>query len=379
MQQNTPSPPPPFSYSYSPNMPELLLGLNASIALSTYQTGKVVVFSAKDQNALIQLPRTFPKPMGMARHGNKLAIATLDKLVITSNARSLAPGYPANPETYDALYVPRAAYYTGPVDMHDLEYTKYGWMGVNTAFSCLSVIDEDYSFKPFWKPSFISELRPEDRCHLNGMAVEEGEPRYVTALSDDNTPTGWRPKMLSSGILMDIASGEKILTGLGVPHSPRIYDGKLFMLLSSTGELVVVDKEKGTYEVVNKLPGFVRGMDRIGDYLFIATSKLRPNSSIFKEAPVAKDSVHCGITVIYLPTGKQAGYIMYRTSVEELFDVLVLPGMLRPNILNEEKGIHKKSIVTPQETFWGMADKENQNAETESGKPKQTFYERAKT
>ena len=352
-------PPPPFSYSYSPNIPELLLGLNCSVAISTYQTGKVVIFSARDNNSLIQLPRTFPKPMGMALHNSKWAVATLDQLIITSNSPGLTNGYPQNPQTYDALFVPRASYNTGPVDMHDLAHTNHGWMGVNTSFSCLSVIDEDFSFKPFWKPSFITELRPEDRCHLNGMAVENGEPKFVTALSEDNTPAGWRGKMLKSGVLIDVESGEKILTGLGVPHSPRLYDGKLFMLLSSTGELVLVDKDNGKYEVINKLPGFVRGMDRIGDYLFIATSKLRPNSSIFKEAPIAKDSVHCGISIIYLPTGKQAGYIVYHTSVEELFDVLILPDMLRPNILNNEKGIHKTSIVTPEESFWAKEkDKE---------------------
>lgn len=373
-------PPPPFSYTFSPNVPELLQGLNCSLAVSTYQTGKVVIFSAKDQHSLIQLPRTFPKPMGMARHEDKWAIALIDKLIITSNAKGLAPNYPASPNTYDALFVPRASYYTGPVDMHDLAYTKYGWMGVNTSFSCLSIIDEDYSFKPFWKPSFITDLKPEDRCHLNGMAIEKNEPRYVTALSDDNESRKWKPRMLSSGVLIDVKSGETILSGLAVPHSPRIYDDKLYMLLSATGEVVEVDVEKRNYTVITQVPGFTRGMDRIGDYLFVATSKLRPNSSIFKEAPVAEKSVHCGISIIYLPTGILAGYIMYNTSVEELFDVMVLPGMLRPNILNEEKGLHKTSVVTPQEVFWSSPEEEKSTIteQKNTDKPHSSHYETTK-
>ena len=49
----------PFSCQYTPQIPELLQHLNCSIAISTYQAGKVVFISAKDENNLIQLPRNF--------------------------------------------------------------------------------------------------------------------------------------------------------------------------------------------------------------------------------------------------------------------------------------------------------------------------------
>jgi len=334
-------------------MPELLLGLKCSIAISTYQTGKVVIFSAKDENQLIQLPRTFPKPMGMARADHKWAIATNDSIVVTANAPGLAKNYPANPNTYDSLYVPRASYYTGPLDMHDIQFTSEGLIGVNTMFSTLCKIDEDFSFKSIWRPSFISEEKPEDRCHLNGLALnEKGEPKYVSALGKGDSHRQWKEEMLSGGVLIDVESNEIILSKLPVPHTPRLYDGNLWMLLSATGELIKVDEKSGTYDIISQLPGFVRGMDKIGDYLFIATSKLRPNSSLFKEAPIAKKSVICGITVIYIPTGQPCGSISYQTSVEELYDLVVLPGDLRPNILNLDKGFHKASVVTENEVFW---------------------------
>jgi uncharacterized protein (TIGR03032 family) len=357
---NQPAPPPPFSYSYSPNIPELLLGLKCSLAISTYQTGKVVVFSAKNENELIQLPRTFRKPMGMALSGHKLAIATSDSVVVTANSPGLASKYPPNPNVYDALFVPRSSYYTGPLDLHDIHYTKHGLVGVNTMFSCLINIGENYSFESIWKPPFISELKPEDRCHLNGLALDpiEKTPKYVTGLGTGDSQRSWKEGMLTGGVLLDIASGESVIEGLPVPHTPRIYNGELWMLLSATGELVKVNPENGTYDIITQLNGFVRGMDKIGDYLFIATSKLRPNSSLFKDAPIAQRSVVCGISVVYLPTGQPCGSITYNTSVEELYDLVVLPNMIRPNILNLEKGVHQNSIVTEDEVFWHNPEKE---------------------
>ncbi|WP_462252556.1 TIGR03032 family protein [Ekhidna sp.] len=355
-------PPPPFSYSYTPNIPELLQGLNCSIAISTYQTGKVVIFSAKDENQLIQLPRTFPKPMGMAKQGNKWAIAINDSVIMTSNAPGLAANYAPNPNVYDSLYVPRASYYTGPLDMHDIQFTNQGLLGVNTMFSTLCKIDEDFSFKPIWTPKFITALKPEDRCHLNGLAVDPStqKPKYISALGKGDSAREWKEGMLEGGVLIDIESDEIILDKLPVPHTPRIYNDGLYMLLSATGELVRVNTESGTYDIITQLNGFARGMDRIGDYLFIATSKLRPNSSLFKEAPVAKRSINCGITVVYLPTGQPCGYINYQTSVEELYDLVLLEDNMRPNILNLEKGIHKTSVITEDEVFWSNPEKDTQ-------------------
>ena len=354
------NPPPPFSYSYTPNIPELLLGLNCSLAISTYQTGKVVIFSAVDENQLIQLPRTFDKPMGMAKADHQWAIATNDSVILTGNAPGLAANYPANPNTYDSLYIPRASYFTGPLDMHDIQFSSEGLLGVNTMFSNVCRITDQFSFEAIWQPNWITEIKPEDRCHLNGLALDPTtkKPKYISALGQGNSARSWKEEMLSGGVLVDMDSNEVVLSSLPVPHTPRIYNDGLWMLLSATGELIKVDVTSGNYEVVTPLNGFARGMDRIGDYLFIATSKLRPNSSLFKEAPVAKRSVTCGITVVYIPSGQPCGHILYQTSVEELYDLIVLEGDKRPNILNLEKGFHKSSVVTKQEVYWNNPSKE---------------------
>lgn len=298
----------------------------------------------------------------MAKQGNKWAVATHDSVIVTSNAPGLAARYPANPNVYDSLYIPRASYYTGPLDMHDIQFTSQGLLGVNTMFSNVCKFDEDFSFKPVWKPNFITEIKPEDRCHLNGMAVdpENGNPKYISALGQGNSHISWKEGMLNGGVLIDMETNEIIASELPVPHTPRIYSDGVWMLLSATGELVKVDVASGKYDVITPLNGFARGMDRIGDYLFIATSKLRPNSSLFKEAPVAKRSVACGITVVYIPTGKPCGHITYQTSVEELYDLTILEGNLRPNILNLEKGMHQTSVVTEDEVFWHNPEQQNE-------------------
>lgn len=254
------TPPPPFSCTYSPNLPELLQQLNCTLALSTFQAGKVIFLSATTADKLIQLPRNFNRPMGLATDEHRLAIATQEEVVLLSNASSMAPNYPVKPNTYDGLYLPRVLFFTGQVDLHDMAFGQEGLLAVNTRFSCLARMSFDYSFEPIWQPSFISKLTPEDRCHLNGVAMLEGQPFCVSALGQTDTAEGWRAGKQQGGVLIDYDSREAIAHSLPMPHSPRIYDGELFVLLSATGELVQVDVEKGSYEVVKRMDGFVRGM-----------------------------------------------------------------------------------------------------------------------
>lgn len=342
----------PFACTYSEGLPELLISLRCTLAISTYQAGKVIFISAKDKLSLIQLPRTFKKPMGIAVHGQQMAVATRNEVIVLSNTPSLAASFPKQPNTYDALYLPRSVYFTGELDIHDLAFTDSGLIGVTTRFSCISKINEQYSFTPIWKPKFIASLQPDDNCHLNGMALEKGEIRYVTALGQTDSANGWRTNKATGGILMNALEQEIILQGLPMPHSPRIYDGKLYVLLSASGELVHVDTIGGKYEVVQRMKGFVRGMDKIGDFVFIGLSKLRTTSQAFGDLPIASESISCGVAVIQLSTGRIIGYIRYENSVEEIYDVRVLPNTRRPGVLNHYQEDHLMPITLPTGNYW---------------------------
>ena len=305
-------PPAPFSCNYSPNVPELLIQLNCTIAISTYQAGKVVFISPNGPDELVQLPRNFTKAMGMAVSGDRLGVATKEEIVVLANSKGLAATYPTQPGVYDGLFVPRATYFSGEIDVHDMAWGDDGLYAVNTRFSCLALVDDAFSFTPIWQPDFITDLTPNDRCHLNGLVMVDGAPKYLTCLGRSDTPKGWRENVTQQGLLIDFASKEILSNQLPMPHSPRMINGKLYVLLSATGELAVIDINAGKYEVVVDLNGFARGLAYYQDYLFVGLSRLRQNSSTFRDLPIAKKALSSGVVIIHQPTGVQVGQIEYQ-------------------------------------------------------------------
>ncbi len=344
----------PFSCTHSSNLPDILQKLNCSLALSTYQAGKVVILSALNTERLILLPRTFTKPMGIAADRSRLAVATSAEVVVFNNASRMSANYPAQPNTYDALYLPRAIYFTGEVDIHDLHWTGDTLTAVNTRFSCLARIDHRYSFTPLWKPYFISRVTPEDRCHLNGVALENDQPRFATALGITDTPEGWRKNRGTGGVILDIPSNTPVAEGLAMPHSPRIYDGQLYVLASATGCLLCVDPTSGKTDTVTSLDGFVRGMDKLGDYVFIGLSQIRKKPGTFQDLPVSNKSVFCGVVVVHLPSANVVAWLRFEDTVEEIYDVRIMHGMRRPGLVNFEKKAYRMALTTPDEDYWAI-------------------------
>lgn len=347
-------PAPPFACTYTPNVAELLTQLGCSLVITTYQAGKLIFLSPEGPTAMRQLPRDFDKAMGLTIRDNRMALAIKDEVVVLANVPQLAINYPVKPNFYDAFFVPRATYHTGSVDIHDMDWDNQGRLwAVNTLFSCLATIDDTCSFTPQWMPPFIKTLESRDLCHLNGMAMVDGTPKYVSLFGQTNTPKGWRNGVETGGLIMDIDSNEVVAHSLPMPHSPRWFNGQLYCLLSATGELVRIDAGTGRYDVVTRLKGFVRGMAKRGDYLFIGLSKLRQNSSTFRDLAISKDAIYCGVEIVHLPTGANVGHIRYLQSVEEIYDVQVLPGSLRPGILNHTSATHRLALHTPGAVFWG--------------------------
>ena len=320
----------PFHYTHSPTLPKLLWGLGCTLVVSTYQAGKVIFIRAISPEAIEQHFLDFPRPMGLAVSDQRIAVATRDEVVVLTS--TLAEGstksrYVDSGPTIgmaEHSYVQEKTYFSGEVDTHDLAWGKDGLWAINTLLSSVALTDENSDFESQWRPPFVSDVVPEDRCHLNSMAMVDGRPEYVTAFGEVDTFEGWRENKVSGGIVMDVPSGEIVLEGLPMPHSPRVYDGKLYLLLSGTGELVCAEPETGIYEVIAQLPGFLRGMARCGDYLFIGLSKLRKTSSTFAALPISDQAVFSGIVVVSLSEGRIVEHLRYETGVEEIYDVQVL-------------------------------------------------------
>jgi len=342
----------PFGSVYSPQLPELLAKLNISLMISTYQAGKVVMISPQGTESLVTLPRTFEKPMGIDIKGDKMLIACKDEVIVLKNSKELAKTYPNKTNTYDALFTPITTHHTGQVDMHDIKFGTDGIWAVNTSFSCLCLVDKDYHFTPQWKPKFISDLVSEDRCHMNGLVMKNGSPKYVTALGTGNSHQSWRNNITNGGVLIDVQTDEILFEGLAMPHSPMMYQDNLYCLLSATGQLVKMNLQTKEIEVIKDLNGFCRGMDIVGDYAFIGMSKLRKNSSTFAKLPFAENATNAGIKVVHIPTKALVGELTYQASVDEIYDLKIIENAIRPNILNTINPIHKYALNIPNKTFW---------------------------
>ena len=337
----------------SASFEDWLIQSGGSLVVSTYQAGKVAMIGHDGRQATL-LMRDFDKPLGLAVAGGRLVLATRYDVTIFANSPLLGHEYvEGQPGRYDALYLPRATYHTNDLHTHDVAVTHEGITLVATRFSCLARLSFDFNFVPFWRPRFVTDLVPEDRCHLNGLAVRDGQPRYVTALGTTDTPGGWRERKADGGVLIDVQTSEIILRGLSMPHSPRWYDNRLWLLNSGTGELFVMDPESGRYDVACRLPGYLRGLTFVGPYALVGLCKIR-EKHIFGGLPVQQLHQHlpCGIAIIDLRSGAQAGFFEFTEGCEELFEIQFLPGARRPMILNLEKPQVRQAVSNPDSAYW---------------------------
>ncbi|HEX9844451.1 MAG TPA: TIGR03032 family protein [bacterium] len=318
---------------HTSNLPALFERLQLSLVVSTYQAGKVIVVR-NDGGVLNTHFRTFAKPMGLAADRTRLTIGGANTVWDYRNMPALAQKLDP-PGSHDACYLPRRMHVTGDIDIHELAYDRQQalWV-VNTRFGCLCTLDADHSFTPRWRPPFVSAMAPEDRCHLNGLGMVAGRPKYVTALGETDTPGGWRANKASGGILMDVESNAVLVRGLSMPHSPRWYQDQLWCSESGQGSLARVDGQRGTWQTVAQLPGFTRGVDFVGPLAFIGLSQVR-ESAVFSGIPLVARCPErtCGVWVVHLETGQTVGFLRFEAGVQEIFAVQVLQGVRFPDLL----------------------------------------------
>lgn len=335
-----------FRYTQDDRFVALLHELGASLLVSTYQANKLLAVRAIG-NGLSTLVRTFDKPMGLAVDGSRLALGTRKEVWFLRNAPDIAPQVePAG--LHDACFLPRSCHITGDIGIHEVAWVGGELWVVATRFSCLATLDPDYSFVPRWRPKFISALAAEDRCHLNGLAIADGQPRFVTALGTTDLQGGWRSNKANGGCIIDLPSSELVTHGLCMPHSPRWHNGHLWVLESGCGSVVHVDPASGKREKVATLTGFARGLALAGPYAFIGLSKIRPTSAM-DGVPLAdqRERLKCGISVVDLQSGRQIAFLEFQSAVEEIFDVQLLPGVRIPEVLGFTKDALLHTFILP--------------------------------
>jgi uncharacterized protein (TIGR03032 family) len=359
--------PPPLRSVHTVSFPRILDDWSSSVLVTTYQAGKLVILR-NHQGVLNTHFRDFAKPMGLAVAPGRLAVGTNVEIWEFHNVPAVCRKLPTSaadnsnevqkaaehqqsdgqfvePDC-DACYLPRKANYTGDVQIHEMAWIEDELWFVNTAFSCLSIRSERYSFEPRWRPSFIKKLIPGDCCHLNGLAVRNGRPAYVTALAETSTPGAWRELKRDGGVVIDVESDEIIARGLSMPHSPRWYQGNLWLLESGDGSLGRLDLNTGRYEAIAKLPGFTRGLTFLGQVALVGLSQVR-ESAVFSGIPLV-ERLHeriCGVWLVNIETGQTIGFVRFEDAVQEIFAVEALGGVRYPDVINHDLEIIGRSYV----------------------------------
>jgi len=340
--------------------------LGCTLAISRRPSGVALV--GVDQGVPTLSACLLPRSMGMAVSEDRIAIATARELMIFANVRGIAGIYPQRPDYYDSIFVPRQSFYTAYCDLHDLAFDGQVVLAVNTRYSSICVIDGYFNFTPIWKPPFVTEFAPDDRCHLNGMAFHDRKLRYATALGTTNTPYGWRDGMAFGGVLMEVPSGRIVVSGLSMPHSPRIIDGHLYVLEGGRGQVLRVDPTTGQCTVMAKLPGFTHGLAAIGGVMFVGLSKLRDKRGP-QGLPIEEEGeLIAGVAALDVASGEVLGILHFHNGVDEVFDVHVLPGVRRAEILAPQQWYEMPSVVTMHGGLWEKRQPED-DEENASRKP----------
>ncbi len=372
-----------FGCEYSANLPALLKHLNISLAFTSYQAQRLMLVRTDGVTLDVNF-KHFPRPMGLTADSNGLTLGiftqvlqfqredgllpqikqplkrieddvTAPRLLLQNNGQVAAPQPAAGAakssdeeafEAYqtslyepvdsrvDACFIARSSHYTGMINIHDVEWGNDGLWVVNSSFSCLSSLDPRYSFVPRWKPPFISALVAEDRCHLNGMTLKDGQPAYVTTFSTADERGKWRDGEGFNGTLMDVQRNEILVAGLAMPHSPRWYRGKVYYCHSGLGQLCCYDPASGENRVLAEVPGFTRGMDFHGPILVMGLSRVR-QTDVSRPAPLAQkyDETLSGLWFFNLDDLSEIGQIRFTGNVEQIYDVAVLTGCCFPEII----------------------------------------------
>ncbi len=335
---------------HTTTFPELLKQAGASLVVSTYQAGKLILLRANGETLNTHFV-SLPKPMGVAFSEGRLSVGSGAQVIDYFNMANVGPKVePIN--THNGAFLPRRTHVTGDIDIHEMGFDSEGelWI-VNTKMSCLCTLDINHSIVPRWRPPFISGYDLSDRCHLNGLAMRDGKPKYVTALGTSDKPAGWRDNKAFGGMLMDIESNTMITDGLSMPHSPRWYRNKLWVLESGAGQLITVDENTGEKTIVAQVPGFCRGIDFIERYAVIGLSEVR-ETAVFAGLPLTEreQDRKCGVWIVDIETGETVGFLVFSGGVQEIFSVQLVPWSY-PALLDLDDPLLHTSYSIPDEAI----------------------------
>lgn len=309
-----------------------LVANNVCLLVSSYQSGRLFVLGAEENGELVFQQHQFDRAMGISTSRSGFVLGTLHQVWRFS---LMMPVNRASGQSRATL-TPQACYYTGFVNCHDIAQLADNSIAfASTLFNCVAKVTSNSSFSPFWAPPFIDKLVPEDQCHLNGLAAENGKLRFVSMLGVSGQKAGWRENR-SGGAIFDLKSNRAIASNLWMPHSPRVHGGRLYALESGSGSFGTVEGGKISGKL--NLPGYPRGLDFCGDIAAIGFS--RPRAESIDGLPL-KDKLaaigiepSCGIVLYDTTAAAVVHSVNFSSGVDELYDVAFFHGTSNPILIH---------------------------------------------
>lgn len=315
----------------------------SSLIVSLSDSNRLGVISSYDEQTSVLL-RPMSEPLALAAQRQWLAIAQPHGVTLFADTPELAT------QSHDALLLPRMTYFTGNLGIQELAFGDDGLWLVSAQFDCLALLHPDYSCVPRWRSPLSTELQPDQCCHFSGVALQDGDPAYVTAFAATTEPMGWQHRS-NAGVIFHVETGDVVLQEQAFPNSPRWHDGALWWLNGGTGELLRLDVESRQKEVIGAFPGFVSGLAIVDGYALIGVSQRSPwnHAATSSSLPYAEQST--GIALVNLRSGQWQGWLDM-PHAESVKNLIVLPSMRHPRLIEPERPAIKQAITTPEGRFW---------------------------
>ncbi len=330
-----------------------LLENRCSLAFTTHARGRVALVGLRNDGQLWAQERFVDHCQGLYADSDQLFVST--PYMFWRFRNILPPGTNFNDDGADRLYFPRRSHITGALNIREICIDGGGEpIFVNTLHSCLARPDDDRSFVPIWKPPFISELVPEDRCHLNGLAIRNGRPAFVTMLGRSDVAGGWRDSKIDSGLVISVRDSETVAGGLSMPNSPRFYEGDLWVLNAGSGEFGKIDRKAGKFDPITFCSGYARGLAFVNDYAVIGVSRPRTGEQygdLALDAALQRNNneARCGVIVVSLKTGKIVHWLRFTDLVREIFSVCAMSGVRQPGMVGFQDDAKLKGFIDFEE------------------------------
>lgn len=324
-----------FSSSATPSFLQFLQIFHISIAVTSYDCQRLIVLRQKNDNIdTLLVPAA--RPRGLAIKDNKLTIAAYTEIINYYRYDQLSADMADKIDLQsDSLFVPRNSHITGEINAHDIAWGDGGLWLVNSRFSCICTLQPDLSFKPRWWPMFLDGPTGDGAAHLNCMAMLDGKPAYATCFGPFSEGRSWRDEIsLDTGLLIDVQNNQVVMEGLCMPHSPKVYEGKVYVCNSGYGTVMCYDPVTKTAETLLEVQGFTRALTFYKHYMIVCCSKFR-TSERAAPLPVALkyQESHAGIYIVDMTDLSIVAYCRFDGDVSQLYDVAVIEQSVQPEIL----------------------------------------------